>query len=224
MVALSFVIDRARFVMTSLLEEAAFASILPGNPAIFVDTNGTGLPQRLFPGATAVGRGFAAEGTATCSRGIHYHIYLRAEPLIDPTNEITNDELTFSFYQLPRFSNQSGWASCTLVAENSERNDDLPSVFDPLVVDPPDVVVSPYRYFPPGATRVWGPEEEFRNGPFRYDQRQISRPNPDGGFYLMQRLVLQIRWNASPDFYNNPQSPNGRPQRIHLVAYKANLD
>lgn len=222
-VAMSFVLERARHVMIALLEEVPFADISPGNPAVLSDS-GSLLPQRLFPGAEDVDGGFVAEGIASCSRGIHYHIYLRAEPIIDTAEGVLDDELTFSFYSVPAFASQEGWELCVEDAEKEERNNSQPSILDPSVALPAHEVDTPYRFFPEGVAGVWGPEEEARNGAKRFDQRQIALPNADGEYYLMQRLVLQIRWNAASNFYDQPESDDGRPQRFHLIAYKANLD
>ncbi|HNW33427.1 MAG TPA: hypothetical protein PKM25_00710 [Candidatus Ozemobacteraceae bacterium] len=217
----SFAIDRARFVLNSLLDNLPFSGLIPGNPAMITGPGAASFAAALFPGSVLAAGGYSCNGIASDGRGIQYSIYLRSDPILDGSTAIQpGTELTFSFFQNPRPEEQLGWASLTADAAHTESLGQ-PSVYQKTGPGNPLNVVSPYRYFGiPGAMHVWGPATT----PVVVDQRRLARPDALGRYYLMQRLVLQIRWNLATSEYRRPESTVGRPQRLHVVTYKANLD
>jgi len=217
----SFAIDRARFVLNSLLDNLPFSALVPGNPAMITGPGAATFAAALFPGSVLAAGGYSCNGVASDGRGIHYSIYLRSDPILDSTAAIQpGSELTFSFFRNPHPEEQLGWASLTADAAHVESLGQ-PSMYQKTGPANPRNVVSPYRYFGiPGAVQVWGPATT----PIVVDQRRLARPDSMGRYYLMQRLVLQIRWNLASSEYRRPESNTGRPQRLHVVTYKANLD
>lgn len=217
----SFAVDRARFVLNTLLDTVPFSALVPGNPAMLSGPQAASFAQMLFPGSVMAAGGYTCNGIATDGRGIHYAIYLRSDPIEDTTTATQfGTELTFSFYPNPRPEEQAGWASMTAAAAVTETGGQ-PSIYRTSGPTNPLGVVSPYRYYNrPGAIHVWGPATQ----PVVIDQRRLAQPDALGRFYLMQRLVLQIRWNLASSEYKRPDSNTGRPQRLHVVTYKAKLD
>ncbi len=225
LVSQAFAIDRARLVLNTLLDEVPFSDLRAGNPAILVGPRAASLAALLFPNGAKAGGGFACEGIATDPRGIHYHIYLRSEPIEDTTVNFTEGEFYFSFYRNPTPEDQPGWATMTAEATVTEVTHNQPSIYQTGGPTNPGRVLPPYRYLVgPATTTLWGPEQEFRSGKrVRIDQRQVVQADADGRFCLMQRLLLQIRWNLAMKEYARPTTSAGRPQRIHVITYKANL-
>lgn len=217
----SFAIDRSRFVLNTLLDNLPFSCLVPGNPAMITGPNAASFAAMLFPGSVMTAGGYACNGTTSDGRGIHYSIYLRSDIIEDQTTDTQfGTELTFSFYPNPRPEEQAGWASMAAAAAATEALGQ-PSIYRKTGPSNPFNVVSPYRYYNiPGAINVWGPA----TSPVVIDQRRLAQPDALGRYYLMQRLVLQIRWNLAHSEYRRPESNTGRPQRLHVVTYKANLD
>ncbi len=226
LVSQTFAVDRARLVLNTLLEEISFDTLRPGNPAVLDGPQAAQWAPILFPGGARLGSGFACEGVATDGRGISYHLYLRADPIEDTTATYTEGELYFSYYPNPTVEDQApGWASMVARATVAETTENRPSIYTPGGIDNPGGVLPPYRYLngPPN-TILWGPQEEFITGRrIRVDQRMVTRPRADGRYYLMQRVLLQISWNLAMSEYSRPTSNTGRPQRLHVVTFKADL-
>ncbi|NLI77048.1 MAG: hypothetical protein GX442_11485 [Candidatus Riflebacteria bacterium] len=225
LVSQAFAIDRARLVLNTLLDEVPFSNLRAGNPAILVGPQAASLALLLFPNGAKAGGGYACEGIATDPRGIHYHIYLRSEPIEDTTPNFTEGEFYFSFFRNPTPEDQPGWATMTAEATVTEVTHNQPSIYQTGGPTNPGAVIPPYRYLAgPANTTLWGPEHDFRTGTrVRVDQRQVVQADADGRFCLMQRLLLQIRWNLAMKEYSRPTTSAGRPQRIHVITYKANL-
>lgn len=217
----SFAVDRARFVLNTLLDNIPFSSLVPGNPAMLTGPNAATYSAMLFPGSVLAAGGYACNGVASDGRGIHYSIYLRSDAIEDRTADTQfGSELTFSFYPNPRPEEQMRWASMSAQAAITEAAGQ-PSIYRKTGPTNPFSVVSPYRYYNiSGAINVWGPATSA----IVIDQRRLAQPDALGRFYLMQRLVLQIRWNLASSEYQRPESDTGRPQRLHVVTYKAKLD
>ncbi|RCK80014.1 MAG: hypothetical protein OZSIB_3883 [Candidatus Ozemobacter sibiricus] len=226
LVSQTFAVDRARLVLNTLLDEVPFDNLRPGNPAILDGPKAAQWAAHLFPGAARLGSGYACEGIATDGRGISYHLYVRSDPIEDTTATYTDGELFFTYYPNPTVEDQQpGWASMAERATIAEVNEQRPSIYTPGGIDNPGRVLPPYRYLngPPNTT-LWGPQHEFITGRrIRVDQRMVTRPRADGRYYLMQRILLQIRWNLAMSEYSRPTSPTGRPQRFHVVTFKGDL-
>lgn len=227
-VAQNFAIDRARLVLNTILEDVKFSDLLPGNPAILIGQSATKWANILFPNAAAVGNGFVCNAVVSDTRGIYYRIYLRSDPIVDTTpNDDTGDELYFSFYENPTPEKQNGWATIVSRAENAERRENRPSIYSKSGSDNPHQVVNHYRFinFADASAKLWGPAEEAKRGaPYRLGQSKLVRPRSDGRIYLMQRLVLQISWNQDMAYFSNPDATQGKPQRFHVITFKADLD
>ncbi|MBF0544986.1 MAG: type II secretion system protein [Candidatus Riflebacteria bacterium] len=223
MIAQNFAIDRARSILNTILKDLPFNNILPGNPAIITDG---AVAQSLFPCCPAGGGGFFCSGLASDPRGIYFRLYLRSEPILDNSAGYTNGEFFFSVYMNPNVESQlPGWKTVATACIQTEGAGN-PSRFEKSGALNPSSCLSPYRYFGAGLQHpLWGPEEEYSTSKQRiYDQRDVHLANPDGRWYLMQRLVLEIRWNLADYEFKNPDDRTGRPQRLQVITYKANLD
>ncbi len=227
LVSQTFAMDKARVVLNTILDEVPFANLTPGNPAVLTGPRAAEFANTLFPNAPVAAGGFACQGIASDSRGIHYQIYLRADPIEDTTATFTEGEMFFSYFRNPTVEGQAGWDTISTRAFQIETSGNAPSVFPSGPPDNPAGAVSPYRFLSPATTSsiLWGPEYDFQTKtPIKLDQRMVTRANPDGRFYLMQRILLQIRWNLAMAEYSRPTSDTGRPQRFHVVTYKAKLE
>lgn len=220
-VAQTFALDRARMVLSTILDGLPFSDLLPGNPAI-LQGGSIDSAKILFPGCVTVAGGRACLGIASDSRGVHYQVYLRADPIEDTTSAITAGELTFSVYKNPRVERQANWQTIAVNAATTQENTNN----QPSILRKTTGLVSPYRFFGvAGITQdFWGPEEEALNGEKKFDQRLITKPGGDGKFRLIVRLILEMSWNISREFYSDPTAGYGRPQKLRVVTYKAKLD
>lgn len=215
----SFAVCYAKSLLNTVLDNVAFADIKPGVPAIISGTSKS-LVKDLFPGAVSAAGGIACSAIATDSRGVYYQIFLRSTAIKDPSDGYTAGEFYFSYYPNPAVEAQPGWNNLQKQAEKVENVNALPSKFTNS-----SGLLPPYRYY--GATvssNRWGPAEEAAGNIIQKDQREVSEPDASGNYYLLQRLILQIRWNADPKYYKIPSTDKGKPIKLQIVTYKANLD
>ena len=217
----AYAINTAKSIFSAVIDDIPFADLKPGSPAIISGDSKT-KASTLFPGALEASGGIACNTIASDVRGINYRIFLKAEPINDDTDGYADGEFYFSFYPNPSIENQPNWNLLQNQSLTTENSDDTPSFYSKTT--PPNLK-SPYRFFgedvPAGR---WGPAEELAGNKVRVDQREISQPDESGNYYLMQRLTLQIRWNMDSAYYKQPDSDNGRPVRLQIITYKANLD
>jgi|GEM_PF-1913105 len=231
LVAYSFAVDRARLIMGTLLDDIPFSHLMPGNPAIITGPDATKQASILFPGAAPTAGGFACMTTLADPRGISYQIYLRSDPIEDRNPGYESEDFFFDFYNNPAVEDQVGWQNIVASATAMESGGSpQPASFRKGAPTNPLGLLSPYKYYDIAgqpAASFWGPDQEVKLGAARKPQDQrvvVSTPNADGRFYIMQRLSLQIRWNLAFSEYSRPTSDQGRPQRIHIIAFKAKLD
>ncbi|MDN5280070.1 MAG: hypothetical protein PWR01_4035 [Clostridiales bacterium] len=217
----AYAINYAKSVFSTVIDDIPFADIRHGSPAIIIGSS-RNKAKALFPDAVSASGGIACNGIVKDSRGIYYRVFLKSEAIMDETDGYTNGEFYFSYYPNPEVESQPGWINLQINSHTSENTDNVPSMFSKTN---PAGLKSPYRYFGDDvAAGRWGPAEEHAGNIIHVDQREISQPNPDGSFYLMQRLILQIRWNMDSAYYKQPDADKGRPVKLQIITYKANLD
>lgn len=215
----SFAVAYAKSVLNTVLDNVAFADIKQGAPAIISGAS-TNMAKNLFPGASSASGGIACSGIATDSRGVYYQIYLRSTAINDTSNGYTPGEFYFSYYPNPAVESQPGWDKLQKLATKTEGLNSLPSKFTNA-----SGLLSPYRYYGPTVTsNRWGPAEEAAGNVIHRDQREVSEPDASGKYCLLQKLVLQIKWNADSQYYKTPSTNKGKPIKLQIITYKANLD
>lgn len=215
----SFAINYAKSVLNTMLNDVPFSDIQPGVPAIVSDASKAKI-KALFPGGTPLAGGIACSAIATDSRGVYYQIFLRSDAVTDPSKGYTKGEFYFSYYPNPAVENQPGWDALQKQATVTENINNLPSKYTKA-----SGLLSPYRYYGPTVTsNRWGPAEEAAGNIIHQDQREIASPDSSGNYYLMQRFILQIRWNTDPKYYKTPSTDKGHPVKLQIVTFKANLD
>jgi len=217
----AFAINYAKSVLSTIIDDIPFADIRLGAPAIIAESS-KDKAEALFPGAVSASGGIACNGIASDARGINYRIFVRSDAVMDTTDGYNDGEFYFSYYPNPDVESQPKWDVLQQNALKNEDIDNIPSVFSKT--DPPGLK-SPYRYYgadvPAGR---WGPAEEAAGNKILVDQREVTQLDSDGNVYLMQRLVLQIRWNMDSAYYKDPDEEKGRPVKLQIVTFKANLD
>lgn len=217
----AFAINYAKSVLSSVIDDIPFADIRLGAPAIIAE-NSRDKAAALFPGAISASGGIACNCIASDSRGINYRIFLRSDAVMDGTDGYNDGDFYFSYYPNPDVETQPNWAILQQNSLKNENIDSIPSIFSK--VDPPGLK-SPYTYYgadvPAGR---WGPAEEAAGNRIMVDQREVSRLDAGGNVYLMQRLILQIRWNMDSAYFKDPDADKGRPVKLQIITFKANLD
>jgi hypothetical protein len=217
----AFAINTAKSVLSAVIDDIPFADLRPGVPAIILGPSKT-KAEALFPGGTPISGGIACNGIATDSRGINYRVYLRSDGVNDTSDGYSAGEFYFSYYLNPDVENQPGWTTLQNNSIVSENADSIPSMYSKVT---PAGLKSPYRYYGGGVTAGrWGPAEEAAGNIIHVDQREITQADALGNYCLMQRLVLQIRWNMDSAYFKNPDTNKGRPVKLQIITFKANLD
>jgi hypothetical protein len=201
----------------------------------------------LFEGSQKESAGWPCRGIISDARGILDLVHLRVEDVISekkpprseklkigsafpegkPADFGESAEMSFAFLRNPALLSDGNW-----IQEYSEDRNDSSKPFSELdLASGKGVAESPVNIYLDQGMEALAPDDPGFVDPIaeRYTQKMVSgkvsyEASDKFAWCSMKKLLVQIQWNLDQKFFNNPETSEGRVQRIHLMTIKADID
>lgn len=201
----------------------------------------------LFEGSQKESTGWPCKGIISDSRGIHYLVHLRVEDVVSekklpksekirigtsfpsgkPGEFDESPEMAFTFLRNPALLSDGSWSQ-----EYAEDKNDTSKPLSELDLSSgKGVAESPVNiYLDQGMEGLPADDPRFIDPTAeRYTSKMVSEKVPyeaseKFAWCTMKKLLVQVQWNLDQRFFNNPETTEGRVQRIHLMTIKADID